>query len=133
MATVYLAEDLKHHRRVAVKVLRAELPATLGPDRFLREIEVATHLQHVGVCCFGDRRDLFEYDLLLDVLAALAGLERVRFIPMLTPDDDSREGQSIALSAGGRRPALAAFLSRCREERRHLEARRARNLSGGTP
>jgi Tol biopolymer transport system component/tRNA A-37 threonylcarbamoyl transferase component Bud32 len=46
MATVYLAEDLKHHRRVALKVLRPELAATLGPDRFFREIEVAAKLQH---------------------------------------------------------------------------------------
>jgi serine/threonine-protein kinase len=46
MATVYLAEDLKHHRRVAVKVLRADLAATLGPDRFLREIAIAARLSH---------------------------------------------------------------------------------------
>ena len=46
MATVYLAEDLKHHRKVAVKVLRPELAATLGPERFLREIEIAARLQH---------------------------------------------------------------------------------------
>jgi TolB-like protein/Tfp pilus assembly protein PilF len=46
MATVYLAEDLKHHRPVAVKVLRPELTAAVGPERFLREIEVAAHLQH---------------------------------------------------------------------------------------
>ncbi|MBI4421652.1 MAG: serine/threonine protein kinase [Gemmatimonadetes bacterium] len=46
MAIVYLAEDLKHRRRVAVKVLRPELAATLGPDRFLREIEIAAGLQH---------------------------------------------------------------------------------------
>src|SRR5437867_3340969 len=46
MATVYLAEDVKHHRRVAVKVLRPELAATLGEDRFFREIEVAAQLQH---------------------------------------------------------------------------------------
>jgi serine/threonine-protein kinase len=46
MATVYLAEDLKHHRLVAVKVVRPELTATLGPERFLREIDVAAHLQH---------------------------------------------------------------------------------------
>ncbi|MEZ4413257.1 MAG: protein kinase [Gemmatimonadales bacterium] len=46
MATVYLAEDLKHHRQVAVKVLRPELAASLGPDRFFREIEVAARLQH---------------------------------------------------------------------------------------
>ncbi len=46
MATVYLAEDLKHHRKVAIKVLRPELAATVGSDRFLREIEMAARLQH---------------------------------------------------------------------------------------
>ncbi len=46
MATVYLAEDLKHHRQVAIKVLRPDLAATLGPERFLREIEIAAQLQH---------------------------------------------------------------------------------------
>ena len=46
MATVYLAEDLKHRRQVAIKVLRSDLAATLGPERFLREIEVAARLQH---------------------------------------------------------------------------------------
>ena len=46
MATVYLAEDLKHHREVALKVLRPELAASLGTDRFLREIEIAAGLHH---------------------------------------------------------------------------------------
>jgi serine/threonine-protein kinase len=46
MATVYLAEDVRHHRKVALKVLRPELAATLGVERFLREIEVAANLQH---------------------------------------------------------------------------------------
>jgi Tol biopolymer transport system component len=46
MATVYLAEDLRHHRNVAVKVLRPDLAATMGPERFAREIEVAARLQH---------------------------------------------------------------------------------------
>ena len=46
MAVVFLAEDLKHHRRVALKVLKPELSASLGSDRFLREIEVAAALQH---------------------------------------------------------------------------------------
>jgi Tol biopolymer transport system component/tRNA A-37 threonylcarbamoyl transferase component Bud32 len=46
MATVYLAEDVKHRRKVAVKVLRPELAAALGPERFLREIEIAAQLQH---------------------------------------------------------------------------------------
>jgi len=46
MATVYLAEDLKHRRHVAIKVLRPELAAALGPERFLREIEIAARLDH---------------------------------------------------------------------------------------
>jgi serine/threonine-protein kinase len=46
MATVYLAEDLKHRRRVAIKVLRPELAAVIGAERFLREIETIAGLQH---------------------------------------------------------------------------------------
>jgi serine/threonine protein kinase len=46
MATVYLAEDVRHHRKVAVKLLHPELSAVLGPDRFLKEIELTASLQH---------------------------------------------------------------------------------------
>ncbi|HKN57082.1 MAG TPA: protein kinase, partial [Amycolatopsis sp.] len=46
MATVYLARDLKHDRAVALKVLRPELAAVLGIERFLSEIRVTAHLQH---------------------------------------------------------------------------------------
>jgi len=46
MATVYLAEDLKHHRMVAIKVLKPDLAAALGAERFLREIETTAGLQH---------------------------------------------------------------------------------------
>ena len=46
MATVYLAEDLKHDRQVAVKVLRPELAAALGKERFLQEIKIAAGLHH---------------------------------------------------------------------------------------
>jgi serine/threonine-protein kinase len=46
MATVYLAEDLKHKRKVAVKVLRPELAAVLGAERFVQEIETTAQLQH---------------------------------------------------------------------------------------
>src|SRR5213592_3902223 len=46
MATVYLAQDLKHRRLVAIKVLKPELAAALGPERFLREIETAARLNH---------------------------------------------------------------------------------------
>src|SRR5213594_4173811 len=46
MATVYLARDLKHDRPVALKVLRPELAAVLGAERFLREIRLTAQLQH---------------------------------------------------------------------------------------
>jgi eukaryotic-like serine/threonine-protein kinase len=46
MATVYLAHDVKHQRRVAIKVLRPELAAALGHDRFLREITTTANLRH---------------------------------------------------------------------------------------
>jgi serine/threonine protein kinase/tetratricopeptide (TPR) repeat protein len=46
MATVYLADDLKHHRNVAIKVLKPELGSLLGADRFAREIQIAASLTH---------------------------------------------------------------------------------------
>jgi Tol biopolymer transport system component len=64
MATVFLAQDLKHRRRVAVKVLRPELAATIGPDRFAQEIEVAARLQHphiLGLLDSGTAAGFFYY------------------------------------------------------------------------
>ncbi|MDB4909124.1 MAG: protein kinase [Gemmatimonadetes bacterium] len=49
MATVYLAEDTKHHRKVAIKVLRDEVAESVGAARFLREIEIAAQLQHPNI------------------------------------------------------------------------------------
>ncbi|MEK6769740.1 MAG: protein kinase [Gemmatimonadota bacterium] len=46
MATVYLAQDLKHDRQVAIKVLRPELAAVLGAERFVVEIKTTAALQH---------------------------------------------------------------------------------------
>src|SRR3989441_5188149 len=54
MATVYLARDLKHGRLVAIKVLRPEIAAALGPERFLREIEVAARLTHPHILALHD-------------------------------------------------------------------------------
>ena len=54
MATVYLAEDLKHRRKVAIKVLRPDLTAAVGPDRFLREIEIAANLTHPHILTLHD-------------------------------------------------------------------------------
>jgi non-specific serine/threonine protein kinase len=49
MATVYLAEDLKHNRLVAIKLMKPALVAAIGQDRFLREIEIAARLNHPHV------------------------------------------------------------------------------------
>jgi serine/threonine-protein kinase len=46
MATVYLAQDLKHHRHVAIKVMRPELSASLFTERFLREVKITANLNH---------------------------------------------------------------------------------------
>jgi eukaryotic-like serine/threonine-protein kinase len=46
MATVYLAEDLKHDRKVAIKVLKPELAAVLGAERFVVEIKTTAALSH---------------------------------------------------------------------------------------
>ncbi len=49
MATVYLADDLKHHRKVAVKVLKPDLAAVVGAERFLAEIRTTANLQHPNI------------------------------------------------------------------------------------
>ena len=54
MATVYLARDLKHDHPVALKLLRPELAATQGPDRFQREIKLAARLQHPHILSVHD-------------------------------------------------------------------------------
>ena len=54
MATVFLAHDLRHDRPVALKVLHPELAATLGPERFQREIKLAARLQHPNILTVHD-------------------------------------------------------------------------------
>ncbi len=57
MATVFLAQDLKHRRKVAIKVLHADIAAAIGPERFLREIEIAARLQHPHILPLYDSGD----------------------------------------------------------------------------
>ena len=54
MATVFLAHDLRHDRRVAIKVLKPELGALLGVERFLKEIRVTANLQHPAILTLHD-------------------------------------------------------------------------------
>jgi serine/threonine-protein kinase len=58
MATVYLAEDLKHERKVAVKVLRPELAAVLGAERFVQEIKTTAGLQHPHILPLHDSGEI---------------------------------------------------------------------------
>ncbi len=57
MASVYLARDLRHDREVAIKVIRPELSAFIGPERFLREIETTARLTHPGILPLFDSGD----------------------------------------------------------------------------
>ncbi|MCH7717775.1 MAG: protein kinase, partial [Gemmatimonadetes bacterium] len=57
MATVYLAGDIKHERKVAVKVLRPELAAVLGAERFVQEIKTTANLQHPHILPLHDSGD----------------------------------------------------------------------------
>ena len=58
MATVYLAEDVRHHRKVAIKVLHAELAAVIGAERFLAEIRTLANLQHPHILGLIDSGDV---------------------------------------------------------------------------
>jgi tRNA A-37 threonylcarbamoyl transferase component Bud32/tetratricopeptide (TPR) repeat protein len=86
MATVYLARDLKHGRRVALKVLRPELAAAIGPDRFLREIEISATLRHPNILPLFDSGEaegfLFYVMPYVEGESLRARLERERQLPL---------------------------------------------------
>ena len=97
MATVYLAQDLKHHRKVAVKVLRPELAAAVGAERFLREIETMAGLRHPHVLPLYDSGH--DHGLLFYVMPFVEGgslrdhLDRERQLPL---DDALRIVSAVA-------------------------------------
>ena len=86
MATVYLAEDVKHDRKVAVKVLRPELAAVLGAARFLREITTTANLRHPHILPLYDSGEADE--LLFYVMPYVEGetlrdlLDREKQLPL---------------------------------------------------
>jgi serine/threonine-protein kinase len=97
MATVYLAEDLKHGRRVAIKVLHPELSAVLGGERFLGEIKVTANLQHphiLGLIDSGEADGLLYYVMPYVTGESLrARLQRERQLPV---DDALRIAREVA-------------------------------------
>ncbi|NNL29822.1 MAG: protein kinase [Gemmatimonadetes bacterium] len=98
MATVYLADDLKHNRKVALKVLKPELAAVVGADRFLTEIETTANLQHPHILPLFDSGEADSF--LFYVMPYVTGetlrdrLERERQLPV-------HEAVGIAVSMAG--------------------------------
>ena len=97
MATVYLAQDLKHQRKVAIKVLHPYLAVNLGPERFLREIQIAAQLQHPHIVPLYDSGQAG--DLLYYVMPYIEGeslrqrLEREKRLPL---EDAIHVGRTVA-------------------------------------
>ncbi|TMQ69741.1 MAG: hypothetical protein E6K81_14225 [Candidatus Eisenbacteria bacterium] len=97
MATVYLAEDLRHPRRVAIKVLKPELAAVLGRERFRQEIALAASLQHPYIVSLHDSGAADE--IVYYVMPYLGGeslrqrLERENQLPL---EDALRIGREVA-------------------------------------
>jgi serine/threonine protein kinase/Tfp pilus assembly protein PilF len=97
MATVYLAQDLKHHRPVALKVLHPHLAVNLGPERFLREIQIAARLQHPHIVPLYDSGQAG--DLLYYVMPYVEGeslRQRLEHEPQLRLEDALQITRAIA-------------------------------------
>src|SRR5688572_32375839 len=99
MALVFLARDLRHERRVALKVLRPEISAEIGAERFLREIKLAAGLTHPHILPVYDSGDAS--GLLFYVMPNMEGrslrerLERERQLPL---DEALRIAREVALA-----------------------------------
>jgi serine/threonine-protein kinase len=104
MATVFLADDPKHGRQVAVKVLHGEVARLIGRDRFLREIEIAARLSHPHILPLHDSGeapgdDTEDSGVLYFVSPYVTGeslRDRLQHEPRLTTDETLRLGREIA-------------------------------------
>ncbi len=97
MATVFLARDLKHVREVAVKVMRPELTAAVGPDRFLREIRITAKLNHPHILPLhdsGEADDVLYY--VMPYAAAGSLRKRLRKETHLRVDETVRMTEQVA-------------------------------------
>jgi eukaryotic-like serine/threonine-protein kinase len=101
MATVYRAHDLKHDRSVALKVLRPELAASLGPERFLREITLTARLDHPHILPLldsGETDGLLYYVMpFVEGESLRARLDREKQLPL---DDALRIAREVADALG---------------------------------
>ncbi|UCD23034.1 MAG: protein kinase [Gemmatimonadota bacterium] len=97
MATVYLAEDLKHDRKVALKVLRSDITAAIGRDRFLREIQIIAQLNHPHILPLYDSGEV--EGLLLYVMPYIPGeslRDRIKRLKHLPAEDALQVTEDIA-------------------------------------
>ena len=97
MATVYAADDLKHGRRVAIKIVEPAVSVALGPERFLREIRVSASLQHPNILPLFDSGEAG--DLLYYVMPLVEGVslrERIKQQGQLPIDEAIRITQQVA-------------------------------------
>src|SRR4051812_33267936 len=101
MATVYLAEDARHGRKVAIKVMKPDVAVEIGPDRFLREIETVARLTHPHILPLYDSgsADGWLYYVMphIDGGSLRARLDRDRQLPL---DEALRLTQGIASALG---------------------------------
>ena len=99
MATVYLAEDLRHDRRVALKVLRPELAAVIGAERFLAEIKLTANLQHPHILPLFDsgEADSFLY-YVMPFVEGESLRDRLRREKQLPVDDAVRIAREVAVA-----------------------------------
>jgi tRNA A-37 threonylcarbamoyl transferase component Bud32/tetratricopeptide (TPR) repeat protein len=97
MATVYLAHDLKHERQVAIKILKPELAASIGPERFLREIAITAQLDHPHILSLLDSGSAGPEPILYYVMPLVEGeslrdrLDRERQLPLAEAIQITRE------------------------------------------
>src|SRR6266568_3266181 len=97
MAIVYLAQDLRHHRPVAIKVLKPEIAGALGPERFLQEIEIAAGLTHPHILPLHDSGEAAGF--LYYVMPYVEGeslRDRLRRERQLPPDDARHIAREVA-------------------------------------
>ena len=118
MALVYLVEDLKLHRQVAIKVLRPELAVSFGADRFVQEIEVIANLQHPQILPLYEAGEADEF--LYYVMPYVEGeslrerLNREKQLPL----DDALQGGAPAPGCGTSSSPSSRAITRLRTRSR---------------